>query len=239
MDGGAAPPGSLKDDVKQLQADLATLAKEQAQMDEVRRETHADYLKAKADLEQGLEGVRKALSVLREYYGNAAAMLQQGDDQPSMPAQHSKAQGAGSSIVGILEVVESDFAKSLADEEMEESDAQAEYEKATQQNEVTKALKSKDVSYKTKEFTGLDKAVNEHNSDRATMQTELDAVMEYYSRIKDRCIAKPESYEERKARRESEIAGLKDALNILEQETASFVQRGKRGLQQRFLGVAA
>merc|ERR1719437_130227 len=112
---------------------------------------------------------------------------------------------------------------------MEESDAQAEYEKTTQQNEVTKTLKSKDVSYKTKEFTGLDKSVSEHNSDRATMQTELDAVMEYYSKIKDRCIAKPETYEERKARRESEIAGLKDALNILEQEAASFVQRGKRG----------
>ncbi|CAK0903047.1 unnamed protein product [Prorocentrum cordatum] len=77
----------------EIPADLATLAKEQAQMDEVRRETHADYLKAKADLEQGLEGVRKALSVLREYYGNAAAMLQQGDDQPSMPAQHSKGEG--------------------------------------------------------------------------------------------------------------------------------------------------
>jgi len=239
IDQASATSANLKDDVKQLQAELATLAKEQSQMDEVRRETHADYLKAKADLEQGLEGVRKALSVLREYYGSAAAMLQQGDDQPAPPAQHSKAQGAGSSIVGILEVVESDFAKGLADEEMEESDAQAEYEKTTQQNEVTKTLKSKDVSYKTKEFVGLDKAVSEHNSDRATMQTELDAVMEYYSRIKDRCIAKPETYEDRKARREAEIAGLKDALSILEQETASFVQRGKRGLQQRFLGVAA
>jgi len=52
--------------------------------------------------------------------------------------------------------------------------------------------------------------------------------MEYYGKIKERCIAKPESYEERKARREAEITGLKEALSILESETA-FMQRGRRG----------
>merc|ERR1712217_196952 len=44
---------------------------------------------------------------------------------------------------------------------------------------------------------------------------------------KDRCIAKPETYEQRKARREAEINGLKQALSILDDETA-FVQRGKK-----------
>jgi len=52
-------------------------------------------------------------------------------------------------------------------------------------------------------------------------------VLEYYSKIKDRCIAKPETYEARKTRRESEIKGLKEALNILNDETA-FVQRKRR-----------
>merc|ERR1719299_226683 len=98
----------------------------------------------------------------------------------------------------------------------------------TQENAVTKTLKDQSVKYKTQEFTGLDKSVSDLSSDLATEQSELAAVNEYYGKVKDRCIAVPETYEERKARRESEIAGLKEALNVLETETA-LVQRGRRG----------
>merc|ERR1719420_2378779 len=102
--------------------------------------------------------------------------------------------------------------------------AQTEYDKLTQENKITKATKEQDVKYKTKEFQGLDKSVAELSSDREGAQTELDAVLEYYEKIKDECIAKPEPYEERKKRREAEIAGLKEALSILEGQ-AFFLQR--------------
>merc|ERR1719486_1387152 len=87
-----------------------------------------------------------------------------------------------------------------------------------------KTTKEQDVKYKTKEYTALDKSVAELSGDRDGEQTELDAVLEYYEKIKDRCVAKPEPYEERKKRREAEIAGLKDALSILEGQ-AFFLQR--------------
>merc|ERR1719291_1583057 len=144
--------------------------------------------------------------------------------QPSMPQSHIKAEGAGSSIISMLEVVESDFAKDLATEETEEADADAEYHKTTQINKVTKAIKEQDIKYKTKEFKGLDKTISDLSGDKETTSTELSAVLDYYGKIKERCIAKPESYEERKARRESEIKGLKEALTILENE-AAFLQR--------------
>ncbi len=85
-----------------------------------------------------------------------------------------------------------------------------------------------DVKFKTQEAKALDKTIAEISSDREASNSELSAVMEYYAQIKDRCIAKPETYESRKARREAEIAGLKEALSILEDETA-FVQRKRRG----------
>merc|ERR1712039_1089282 len=173
-----------------------------------------------------------ALSVLRDYYGSSAALLQ----QPAKPELHGKALGAGQSIIGILEVVESDFANNLAKEETEEADAAAEYEKTTQENKVTKTLKDQDVKYKTQEFVGLDKSIAEMTADRESTDTELSAVNEYYGKIKDRCIARPETYEERQRRRSAEIAGLKEALAILNDETA-LVQRRKRGLRGHYLGM--
>merc|ERR1719272_687158 len=155
--------------------------------------------------------------------------------QPSMPEQHAKAGGAGGSIISMLEVVESDFAKDLATEETQEADAEAEYEKTTQTNKITKTIKDQDVKYKTKEFKGLDKTISELSSDRETTSTEQSAVLEYDTKIKARCIAKPETYETRKARREAEVAGLKEALSILEGESA-FVQRGKKQ-HSRFLAA--
>merc|ERR1739846_130882 len=97
----------------------------------------------------------------------------------------------------------------------------------TQENKVTKTMKDQDVKYKTAEVKSLAKAVAEMSSDKETLSAELAAVNEYYAKLKDRCIAKPETYEERKARREAEINGLKEALQILESETA-FVQRNSR-----------
>jgi len=198
--------------VKELQAELAALAKEQAEMDKIRAEQNAAYKDAKADLELGLSGVGQALDVLREYYGGAA-LLQAG--QPPVPEKHVPAGGAGGGIIDILEVVESDFAANLAKEETQEADAAAEYAKITQENKVTKALKEQDVKYKTQEFKGLDKLIAELTADKDGLSTELAAVLEYYEKIKDRCIAKAETYEERKRRREAEIAGLKEALSIL------------------------
>merc|ERR1719330_1688186 len=156
-------------------------------------------------------------------------------DQPAKPALHSQATGAGNSIIGILEVCESDFAKNLAQEETAEADAADEYAKTTQENKVTKAQKDQDVKYLTEEYQGLDKKISELTADRNTDQTELNAVNDYYAKVKERCIAKPETYEERKRRRAAEIQGLKSALDILENETA-FVQR-KRGSRGVFLGA--
>merc|ERR1712085_60280 len=145
---------------------------------------------AKADLELGLNGVRKALVVLREYYGGAS-MLQ--DDsklnafmqQPARPEIHSEASGAGGSIINILEVCESDFATNLAKEETEEADSQAEYEKVSQENAVTKTTKEQDVKYKTQELKSQDATVAEYSSDRQATNSEYAAVMEYYGKIKE------------------------------------------------------
>merc|ERR1712151_449610 len=82
-----------------------------------------------------------------------------------------------------------------------------------------------DVTYKTKEYKQLDAAAAEASSDREGAQTELNALLEYNGKLQQMCSSKPSTYEERKARREAEIAGLKEALSILEGEAVLLQRR--------------
>ncbi|CAK0853928.1 unnamed protein product [Prorocentrum cordatum] len=209
IDTKSAKSAELKGDVKELQEELAALAREKAEMDKVREAMHAAFVSAQADLKLGLQGLSKGLSKLRKYYqGEDAALLQTDDDQPAKPVFHKKSSGAGGSIIDILEVCQSDFAKELATIEQEEADQAEAYEKRAQEIAEATALKGKDVQYKTQEFKGLDTEVDELSNDRGSTDEELSAVLEYFAKVKERCIAKPESYEERKARRAAEISGL-------------------------------
>merc|ERR1719453_788868 len=108
-----------------------------------------------------------------------------------------------------------------------EESAQAEYDAQSKENEIEKATKDQDVKYKTKEATSLDKAVSDTSSARSGVQSELDAVLDYMGKLKSECVEVAETYEERKARREAEIAGLKEALDILGGE-AMLLQKSRR-----------
>jgi hypothetical protein len=211
IESSKAKATKLREEVATLQAELAALTKSQAEMDKLRAEEKAAWEKNSAEMEKGLNGVKLALKVLNEYYAKA-------------DKAHSSSDGASSGIIGLLEVCESDFSKNLAEMNAAEESAQSDYDAQTKENEIEKTTKEADVKYKTKEAASLDKSVAELSSDKEGVETELSAVNEYLKKIEEECIAKPETYEERKERREAEIAGLKEALTILDEETASFVQ---------------
>jgi chromosome segregation ATPase len=209
IDSKSAKSKKLKEQVATLQKELAELAETQQEMDKVREEEKAIYEKNKPEVEQGLKGIKLALKILNDYYAKGAALI-----------QSDKADGAGGGIIGMLEVIESDFTKALTEMVAAEQTAAASYEKESQENEIEKTTKTQDVKYKTKEAASLDKTVSELSSDRDSVQSELDAVNEYLESLDKKCTYKVESYEERKARREAEINGLKEALDILESESA-------------------
>jgi len=185
-------------------------------MDAIRQKEKQIFLSNQADLQQGLQGVKLALKLLRDYYAK--------------DTDHEAAVGAGSGVIGLIEVVESDFSKNLAEITADEDTAQGAYDRETKENALTKATKDQDVKYKTKEATHLDSAVAEMSSDLQGVDAELAAILEYKGKLVEMCVAKAEPYEERKRRREEEIAGLKQALQILEGESV-LMQTQKKGLR--------
>lgn len=215
IDSMSASSAKLKEQVAEVQKQLAALASSQAEMDKIRSEEKAIYTKNSAEMAAGIDAVKMALNVLRDYYAK----------------NKSGSAGAAGGIVSMLEVVESDFTRGLAEMETAETSAVAEYEKVSYMNKVTRTSKGQDVKYKSKEATGLDKSTSEASSDREGVQTELDALVEYLGKLDKMCIAKAEPYGERKARRTAEIAGLKQALEILDGEAVLIQQNARRGLR--------
>merc|ERR1740121_3515919 len=163
IDEWSARSAQLKEEVATLERELAALAKAQQTMDKIREDEKALYDKNRPELEKGLEGVKLALKILRDYYASDGKA-------------HSAAEGASSGIIGLLEVIESDFSKNLAEMISTEEAAASKYEEQTKQNAVDKTNKEQDVKYKTEEAASRDKETAEAKDDREGVQKELDAV---------------------------------------------------------------
>merc|ERR1719453_2544466 len=209
-----AKAAKLKEEVATLEKELSELATSQAKMDQMRQEEKALFSSNEAEVSKGLDGIKLALKVLREYYANA-------------DKAHSSSGGAAGGIVSLLEVCESDFSKELTELRINEETAAAAYKQQTKENAMTKTTKQQDSKYKQKEAVSLNKATAEATSDRKGVQAELDAVLEYLGKLEDRCVAKAESYSDRTAAREAEIAGLKEAMEILSGEAMLLQQRSR------------
>merc|ERR1711907_846348 len=153
----------------------------QADMDRIRADEKATYDENKPEMERGLKGVKLALKILNDYYAKAGKA-------------HSSADGAGSGIIGMLEVIESDFTKGLTEMVAAEQVAAATYDKETKENAIEKTTKEQDVKYKTKEAAGLDKKAAELSTDIEGVKSELDAVNDYLASLDKKCTYKVESY---------------------------------------------
>merc|ERR1719183_687841 len=200
----------LLEEIKMLETEISEIDAGQAEATKVRQEEHEEYLKASKDFKESATAVAKAIDVLSEYYGSS--FVQVSAKQPEFGGAKGD---VGSTIVSVLEVAESDFTELLAESEADESSAQEAYDKLTQENAVNKATKTGDVKAKNSEMKQLDVALGNYKENKATTTDELDAVLAYLDKLKPQCETKVMSYGERKAKREQEIAGLKEALDIL------------------------
>merc|ERR1719420_2445963 len=173
------------------------------------------------------------MGVLKSYY--EGALLQTSARTSSKRPEFGGAKSdTGSSIISVLEVAESDFTRLFAETETAEDQAAAAYKKLSDENKISKATKEADAKAKESEVKSLTVQVSHHKEDHASTSAELDAVNAYLEKLRPQCESKAMSYEERKAAREAEISGLKEALEILEGKgVAMLFQSGKKFLSFR------
>merc|ERR1719159_1352415 len=126
--------------------------------------------------------------------------------------------GADGGIMGMLEVILSDFARLEAETQSAEDAAQSEYEKFMADADQDNAVKQTEVDHKTLAKQRCEEKLTELGKDLETTQAELDAALESYEKLKPDCVDMGLSYEDRVARRKEEITSLQEALKILSGE---------------------
>merc|ERR1719408_29869 len=124
--------------------------------------------------------------------------------------------GAGGAIISILEMSNEDFVKLHSETESDEAEAVEAYEKLMNDSKASKAAKEAEVKASLSEIKSLTVTLEDSGEDKDMTGKELDAVLAYIDKLKPQCEEKVMSYAEKKARREAEIAGLKEALELLE-----------------------
>merc|ERR1719379_3406116 len=212
IDGAETTIAQATEDVKTLEGEIAEIDKAQAEATEIRTKENEEYKKASKDFKDSAEAVARAIEVLKNYYEGALIQVTSATTKSS--AKQPELGGAKSdtahTIIAVLEMSEEDFTTLLAETEATETEAAKAFEKLSDENKVSRASKEAEAKGKSSEIKSLKVQLEHSTEDHTSVSKELDAVLAYLDKLKPECESKAMSYEERKAAREAEIAGLKE-----------------------------
>jgi len=228
---------TLSAEMDKLKADIMKLGQQIADLSTAISETDAAMVNATdirlaekdknkdtiEDAKAAQTAVGQAISVLKDFYAKAATAtaLVQGKQTPEEEAPETFDEpytgmgGASGGVVGLLEVIESDFNKLEAETTAAEDEAAKEYDRFMAESKKDKAVKTADMDYKKKSKTEKESDLSDTEGDLKGTEKELQSALFYYEKIKPQCVDAGVSYEERVAKREAEIESLKTALKIL------------------------
>jgi len=213
----------LKGEVSELQAALSELASAMEEATSLREKEKAKNEDTIADATGAQAAVAQAIDVLKDFYDKASqatAFVQSKKQEPPAVFDDTPYTGmGGGGVLGMMEVMQSDFARLEAETKSAEASGAAEYKSFMQDSEIDKEAKETDAEHKETMITEQKHALHVAKDDALpSTQEELDAALHYYDKLKPQCVDTGVSYEDRVARRKEEIDSLKEALKILSGE---------------------
>jgi len=239
------------EEIATLAQEIADLQKALNEATELREEENKKNQATIADATAGKTAVSQAIDFLEDFYGTS--LIQTGDNPAPAAEGYERwsAEGAGSDgktvddlapdaggvsgeyggktdsakgIIGMLEVIESDFENSITTTTDEENTAESDYQSYKSDTEgsidsKTTLKGTKEDEKKTAELDIVDK-----EADLKSEKTNLQNALDELEKLKPVCVDTGMSWEERTARREQEIESLKEALKILQNTDFGFLQ---------------
>jgi len=222
LDKAGAKKNQLEEDVATLSSEVSSIDNAQAEALKMRTEDHNQFMKSEADLKEAADAVGDAIDALKDYYGDTSLVqIETVVGQPKLGGAKSDSAGG---IISILDMMQGEFMKQLAAAQSDEREAVKAFEAQSTDARVSKAAKEQEIKGAQSEVKSLTVAIHNFAEDHKMASSELASIMEYMDKLKPQCEGRVTPYEERKARREAEIQGLKDALAIVEKDAPSFIQ---------------
>jgi chromosome segregation ATPase len=219
--------GKLTEELEVLEVEIADLNEQQETSTKLRKQEHAENEATVMEAEAGHEAVSEAIDILDKFYKTAAkeevdlGLIQKGplDDMPDAGFDSGEAYtGAGGEsggILGMLDVIKSDFERTIKETNKAEKTNEKEYQNFMTESCKSLAEKNMAQEQKTKQ---KDNAIEEYESAEQDIESQtaiLRIAIRELLELKPTCVDTGMSYEERVARREDEIESLKKALCVL------------------------
>mmetsp|Transcript_43863 Transcript_43863/g.82294 ORF Transcript_43863/g.82294 Transcript_43863/m.82294 type:complete len:677 (-) Transcript_43863:97-2127(-) len=217
----------LNQKIADLSDDIAGINEAIAEAEAARQKDKAANTVTIKEAQEAQDAVTKATEVLKTFYeaaSTATSFAQRQSQTPTedMPTTFDKPytgmQGSNTGIIGMLEVIQSDFARLEADTTTAEEEASREHEQFLADSKKDIDTKEYEKMHDGFEKTRTEKALSDTKKSLKHSQAELDAALKYYENLKPQCVDKGLSYEVRKVGREEEIKSLQEALAMLNAE---------------------
>merc|ERR1719299_62822 len=165
-----------------LTAAIAELDAATAKATEIRNAEKAKNTETIADAKAASVAVGQALAVLKEFYAKAAeatALVQAkgpAEDAPeTFDGAYKGNQDQASGVMGMLEVIQSDFARLESETTAGEAEAADVFQKYSSDSATNKAVKETDVKHKTSKKQETESSLAEAKKDLAATHEELSA----------------------------------------------------------------
>jgi hypothetical protein len=212
-------------EIKELAKDIEMETKALAEAEEERKLEKEQNAKTVKTANEGHEAVTEALTILRDFYKQAAkAMFLQASpvdedtDGPGFSGAYKGQQSGQKAVLDLLETIQSDFDRTIRTTEAEEENAARDHVKFVQTAKASIASKTTKKELDEEDLETTRTLIKTKTADLQTAMNLLDKALQEIEELKPQCIDTGMSYKERVQKREDEMEALKKALCILDGE---------------------
>jgi len=216
----------LGDEISQLSDAVSEMEGERAEATKLRVSEKTENAQVAADAKEAQVAVQQAIEVLRNFYTKPSLLQGKAHGAEHRVAALRKRSaepytGMGDSstgVLGMLEVILSDFARLESETLTAEDLAQTQHQKFMDESAEDIAVKEAEEEHKSGKKQHAEEQLRSTNKELEFTQEELTEALNYYEKLKTDCLDTGLSYADRAKMRQEEIQSLKEAYAILSGE---------------------